>query len=117
MIDDFWGPDEWSVFVQEIGRVLPGRPIYEIPTTHPVFNNVYDIANVIQVPNIRTGQMHGMYGTPTHEGRGSEVPHVYGIDDDPRRTHRADQLEHRPGRRMGVGGESVLSTQVLDLRV
>lgn len=82
VIDDFWGLDEWSVFERQIGRVLPGRPIYEIPTTHPVFNNVYDVANVIQVPNVRRGQMHGLYGTPTHEGRGSEMPHVYGIDDD-----------------------------------
>ena len=82
VIDDFWGPDEWSVFEREIRRVLPGQPIYEIPTTHPVFNNVYDVATVIQVPNIRTGQAHGIYGTPTDEGRGSEVPHVYGIDDD-----------------------------------
>jgi hypothetical protein len=83
VIDDFWGPYEWQVFQREIGRVLPGREIYEIPRTHAVFNNVYDISNVIQVPNIRNGQMHEVYGTPTWEcNDGCEVPKVYGIDDD-----------------------------------
>ncbi len=82
VIDDFWGPGEWSNFEREIARVLPGREIYELPKSHALFNNVYDVANVIQVPNIRVGQMHGVYGTPTHEGYGSEVPGVFGIDDD-----------------------------------
>jgi hypothetical protein len=82
VIDDFWGPYEWAVFEREITRVLPGRPIYEIPKSHPFFNMVYDVAEVVQVPNVTNGQMHGRYGTPTNEGPGSEVPHVYGIDDD-----------------------------------
>ena len=83
VIDDFWGPYEWEVFQREIGRVLPGREIYEIPKTHAVFNNVYDVANVVQVPNIRNGQMNEVYGTPTWEcDNGCEVPRVYGIDDD-----------------------------------
>jgi hypothetical protein len=83
VIDDFWGPYEWEVFQREIGRVLPGRPIYELPKTHAVFNNVYDVASVVQVPNIRNGQMHEVYGTPTWEcDNGCEVPKVYGIDDD-----------------------------------
>ena len=82
VIDDFWGPGEWNNFQREISRVLPGREIYELPKSHALFNNVYDVANVIQVPNIRRGQMHGAYGTPTHEGYGSEVPGVFGIDDD-----------------------------------
>jgi hypothetical protein len=83
VIDDFWGPYEWDVFQREIGRVLPGREIYEIPRDHAVFNNVYDVANVIQVPNIRNGQMHEVYGTPTWEcNNGCEIPKVFGIDDD-----------------------------------
>ena len=83
VIDDSWGPYEWAVFEREISRVLPGRPIYEIPLTHPLFNNVYDMDSVIQVPNIRNGRNHGLYGTPTWEcRRGCETPHVFGIDDD-----------------------------------
>ena len=82
VVDDIWGPYELDVLTRELSRVLPGRPMYELPKDHPLFNNVYDVAEVIQVPMVRNGQMHGLYGTPTHEGPGSEIPHVFGIDDD-----------------------------------
>ena len=82
IVDDFWRPDEWATWESEISRVLPGRTMYELPMDHPVFNGVYDIAEIMQVPNLSRGWDHGLYGTPTHEGRGSEVPHVFGIDDD-----------------------------------
>ena len=82
VVDDIWGPYELANLERELGRVFPGRPLRELPLNHSVFNNVYDVSNVIQVPNVRTGQMHGRYGTPTHEGYGSEIPHVFGIDDD-----------------------------------
>ena len=82
VVDDFWRPDEWATWERQIARVLPGRSMYELPMDHPVFNGVYDIAEIMQVPNIQNGWNHGLYGTPTNEGRGSEVPHVFGIDDD-----------------------------------
>ena len=82
VIDDFWGPRQWANFERQISRVLPGRPIYELPRDHPLFNNVYDVTEIIQVPSVDNGRAHGLYGTPTHEGYGSEVPHVLGIDDD-----------------------------------
>ena len=65
-----------------MARVLPGKRFYELPLDHSVFNNVYDVSNVIQVPQVNRGKMHDAYGTPTHEGYGSEVPQVFGIDDD-----------------------------------
>ena len=82
VIDDFWQPAEWINWEREIARVLPGREMRELPMDHPVFNSVYDIAEIMQVPNLRIGQYHGVYGTPTDEGPGSEVPYVFGIDDD-----------------------------------
>ena len=82
VVDDFWRPDEWANWESEIARVLPGRKMYELPMDHPVFNSVYDIAEIMQVPNRNNGWSHGLYGTPTNEGRGSEVPYVFGIDDD-----------------------------------
>jgi hypothetical protein len=83
VIDDFWGPGEYANFESEMRRLLPGRPIYEVPRSHGVFNNVYDVANVVQVPNIRNGQMHEVYGTPTWEcDNGCQTPRVFGIDDD-----------------------------------
>ena len=82
VVDDIWGPYELANLERELARVLPGQPLRELPLGHPVFNNVYDVSDIIQVPNVRIGQMHGAYGTPTHEGPGSEVPHVFGIEDD-----------------------------------
>ena len=82
IVDDFWTPREWANWEREIARVLPGRAMYELPMDHPVFNGVYDITEIMQVPNLNNGWNHGLYGTPTNEGRGSEVPHVFGIDDD-----------------------------------
>ena len=52
MIDDFWGSEEWENFEAEINKVLPDRPIVEIPNDHPIFHSLFDIGEKIQVPNI-----------------------------------------------------------------
>lgn len=77
MVDDFWGTYEWANFEQEIRRVLPEYPIVEMPEDHPVFSSVYQISEIIQVPNVQ----QGMYGNRTHE-RDGYTPHVRGIFDD-----------------------------------
>lgn len=77
VIDDFWGTWEWENFEQEIRRVLPGRPIVEIPLDHPVFHTVYDIDEILQVPN----RGNGRQGGPTWEN-GGRTPYVLGIFDD-----------------------------------
>lgn len=82
VVDDIWGPGELANLERELKRVFPERRLRELPLDHSLFNNVYDVSNVIQVPNVGRGQMHGQYGTPTHEGPGSEIPHVFGMDDD-----------------------------------
>ena len=35
VVDDFWGTDEWWNFAREMGRVLPGRRIEDVPLDHP----------------------------------------------------------------------------------
>lgn len=77
VIDDFWGSQEWRNFESQIRRVLPEFDIVEIPLDHAIFSTVYQIDEIIQVPNV--GQ--GMAGGPTHE-RDGYVPHVRGIFDD-----------------------------------
>lgn len=77
LVDDFWGTREWENFEREISRVLPGRPIVEIPLDHPIFHQFYDIDEILQVPNIG----NALRGGPTHE-RDGYVPHVRGIFDD-----------------------------------
>jgi len=77
VIDDFWGTQEWTVFEANMNRVLPGRPIVELPQDHELFRIFFDIPEIIQVPNVRQGR----YGGPTWE-RDGYVPHVRGIHDD-----------------------------------
>lgn len=76
-VDDFWGSWEWDVFEAEMRRVLPGRPIVDLPLDHPVFHTVYDIDEVLQVPNLR----NGMRGEPYSE-RDGHVAFCRGIYDD-----------------------------------
>ena len=76
MIDDFWGTYEWQNFESEIRRVLPEHPIVDIPLSHPIFNTVYNIEEIVQVPSIGNAQ-----GGPTWERDGYE-PQVKGIFDD-----------------------------------
>ena len=76
MIDDFWGTREWANFESEIKRVLPEYPIVEVPLEHPIFNTVYNIDEIVQIPNISRAQ-----GGPTWQ-RDGVVPHVRGIFDE-----------------------------------
>lgn len=77
MIDDFWGTLEWMNFESEMRRVLPGYPIVDLPLDHPMLSVFYQIDGLVQVPNVRQGQMGG----PTYEEDGY-VPALRGIFDD-----------------------------------
>jgi len=77
IVDDFWGTNQWANFVANIRRVLPDRPIVELPLDHPLFSAFYEIEQIKQVPNIGNARRGG----PTHQGDGY-VPHVRGIFDD-----------------------------------
>lgn len=80
VVDDFWGTEEWLNFAHEMGRVLPGRPIEDVPPDHQVFRSFYEVDEIVQVPNV--GQ--GIRGGPTWE-RDGYVPTVKGIFDEERR--------------------------------
>ena len=77
VIDDFWGTWDWATFEAEIRQVLPEYPIVDIPLDHPIFHMVYDISEVLQVPQVGSG----VYGGPTWE-RDGYVPAARGIFDD-----------------------------------
>ena len=77
VIDDFWGPQQWANFEYQMSRVLPGFRIERLPMDHPIFNMVYDIEEIRQVPNVGNGTRGG----PTWECRGC-YPAVFGIHDD-----------------------------------
>ncbi len=83
VVDDFWGTREWNQFEYNMRRVLPGRPIVEIPMTHPLFSAYYQIDSIVQVPNVRNAEAItlGYPGAHTWEQNGT-TPHVRGIFDD-----------------------------------
>jgi len=77
VVDDFWGTGEWENFESEIKRVLPEHEIVEIPLDHPLFHALYDIREILQVPNV----WQGVRGGRTWERDGYD-PHCRGIFDD-----------------------------------
>lgn len=84
MLDDFWGTGEWRNVQYQLGRVLPGRAIVDVPRDHPVFRSYYEIEEeIVQVPNVGNGQdvARGVPGARTWERDGYEA-HLRGIFDD-----------------------------------
>ena len=79
-IDDFWGSWAWDNLAKQMQLVFPDRDIVEIPSTHHIFDIVYEIKNIKQVPNFRNGIEFERTGI-THEYDGTE-PRVNGIFDD-----------------------------------
>jgi hypothetical protein len=43
VVDDFYGPEQWEVFRRTMDRVLPGRPILEMPESDAAMHVLYDI--------------------------------------------------------------------------
>jgi hypothetical protein len=67
MCDDFWGEDQWDVFLDSMRRVFPDRPIVDLPDNDPIFHIVYDLDNRYQVPGARylsTGVTYKCDGCP-----------------------------------------------------
>jgi hypothetical protein len=96
-VDDFHGTREWNQFARQMRKVFPDREIEDLPLTHPIFHTFYDIDRIIQVPNVRLGEMYKMSGgrTRTYEQPGDTQPHIRGISDDNGRlmvliTHNSD---------------------------
>ena len=93
--DDFWGSRAWSVWEREIGRVLPPQrfPIVDIPVTHAMFQTVYSVKRILQVPAISRWRYNG--GETSERGYDSAVVNTRGIFDDKGRlmvlmTHNTD---------------------------
>jgi len=49
MCDDFWGEDEWEIFLESMKRVFPDRPIVDLPNEAAIFHVVYDLDERYQV--------------------------------------------------------------------
>lgn len=77
IVDDFWGSWEWANFAEEIRQVLPEYPIVDIPLDHPLLHTMYDIDEILQVPNVR----NGLYGQGRTWEQDGFVPALRGIFD------------------------------------
>jgi uncharacterized protein DUF4159 len=79
--DDFWGSYAWDVWAHEVGKVLPPSeyPIVDVPMTHPIFHQQFDLKRVIQIPSI--GAWRGMGGGTSERGEDSAEPHARAIYD------------------------------------
>ena len=80
-VDDFWGEYAWENWVREISKALPPGeyPIEDIPPGHTIFNALYRVYDVPQVPSIQHWRRSG--GGTSERGSGSAVPHLRGIRD------------------------------------
>ncbi len=94
--DDFWGSRAWDTWVNEIAKALPPGefPIIDIPAGHLLFNALYDVHEVPQIPSIQFWRRSGRSGT-SERGRDSAEPHLRGIRDKEGRiivvmTHNTD---------------------------
>jgi hypothetical protein len=79
-VDDFWGPYAWDAWVEEISKVLPplDYPIEDIPLGHTIYNALYEVHDVPQIPSIQ--YWRGGRGT-SERGAASATPHLRGIKD------------------------------------
>ena len=53
MVDDFYGPQDWTVFRASMERVLPGRPILDIDESDSLLHVLYDIKERTFIPGLR----------------------------------------------------------------
>ena len=81
MFDDFWGEADYRVVANELKKVLPEFEPREIPLAHPIFQQVFQLKEKPQIPNVRTGTL-SQYTGVTWETEDSKVPHYRGIFDD-----------------------------------
>jgi hypothetical protein len=94
-VDDYWGPDAWERWVDEISQVLPSGqfPIFDIPLAHPVMHTLYDVKDFLQVPSLNFWRGNGR--STSERGADSAEVHFRGIQDERGRlmvmmTHNTD---------------------------
>jgi hypothetical protein len=80
--DDFWGTFEWGVFMQSMGRVIPGRTPVDIPNEDAIFHTLYDLNDRFRVPG-----SWGLYGSGYQND--GEIPYWRAIYDDKGRVEAA----------------------------
>ena len=86
MIDDFWTPGEYREIRQQMKRVFPDREPTELGIDHPIFNMVYRMEKIPQVPSIQAWRRGWDFEYWHGETEGDEEPHFHAINDDNQRV-------------------------------
>lgn len=73
-VDDFWGTEAWNRWAQEITRVLPEYPIFDIPPDHPIMHTLYDVKEIEQVSSIQFWSRNG--GNVSERSAINDSPYV-----------------------------------------
>lgn len=90
--DDIWGDREYGNFIEETAsRVLPNRPVVEVPDDDPAFHTVYDLEHRYQI----SGQWSLGSGIPYLNG--GVIPHWRAIYDDKKRLEVAVWVNNDTG--------------------
>lgn len=89
-VDDFWGERAWSQWVAQMERLLPGQPIVDLTTEHPLFTAVYRVQRIPQISNIGFWRRSG--GATSERGAESAVPHLRAVFDE--RGHPMVLMSH-----------------------
>ena len=71
-VDDFWGTESMEQWTDEMHKVLPEYPIFDVPANHPIRSTLFSINEVEQVSSINFWRRSG---GDTRE-RGYESPHA-----------------------------------------
>jgi len=81
-VDDFWGERAWQHWADQIAGVLPPAeyPVVDLEPGDEIFNSLYHMEGVPQVPSIQHWNWTGGFST-SERGTESEVPHLRGIRD------------------------------------
>jgi len=94
-VDDFWGSQGWNNWVNQIRKVLLYESYYmfDIPTDHPVMNQVYRVDEIPQISHIEFWYANN--GQTSERGEDSKEVHFRGIEDKKKRlvavmTHNTD---------------------------
>lgn len=82
-VDDFWGDYAWNNWVSELSKALPPSEftIEDIPPGHMIFNALYEVYEVPQVPSIQHWRTSGRGSSTSERGSASAVPHLRGVRD------------------------------------
>jgi hypothetical protein len=75
MCDDFWGSEEWDVFMESMGRVEPRKKPEDLANSEAIFHTIFDLNDRYQIPGA-----WGLYGRG-YQNDGSE-PFWRAIKDD-----------------------------------